>query len=212
MLALHIAYDTVEAPTRVRVWDDQVKAYDMGDLAAQWFTDFLGRKVRLVRFDPEQRRLSSMKWTDGVEAENQFSDGFPILVASVEGLAALNERLAQRGQPAVTMARFRPNLVIEGLDAPLDPHGEDYLDELSIATDQGTVRLKLVKPCARCPIPNVDPDTATPGHEPGDTLATYRRDARLDGAVTFGMNAIVLEGIEHVLRRGARGEATLKFD
>lgn len=212
MLALHIAYDTVEAPVQVSVWDDRVKAYDMGDLAAQWFTDFLGRKVRLVRFDPEQRRLSSMKWTDGVEAENQFSDGFPILVASVEGLAALNERLAQRGQPAVTMARFRPNLIIEGLDAPLDPHGEDYLDELSMATDQGTVRLKLVKPCARCPIPNVDPDTGTPGHEPGDTLATYRRDARLDGAVTFGMNAIVLEGIEHVLRRGARGEATLKFD
>ena len=31
MLALHIALDAVEAPTRVRVWKDEVAAYDMGD-------------------------------------------------------------------------------------------------------------------------------------------------------------------------------------
>jgi hypothetical protein len=29
MLALHLSLDTVEAPTRVRVWDDLVKAYEM---------------------------------------------------------------------------------------------------------------------------------------------------------------------------------------
>jgi uncharacterized protein YcbX len=44
--------------TRARVWDDEVKAYDMGALAAQWFSDFLGQAARLVRFDPEQKRLS----------------------------------------------------------------------------------------------------------------------------------------------------------
>jgi uncharacterized protein YcbX len=211
MLALHIAYDTVEGPTEATVWKDRVKAYDMGDLAAQWFSDFLGRKVRLVRFDPEQRRLSSLKWTGGVEAENQFSDGYPVLVASTEGLTELNRRLQARGQAPVTMERFRPNLVIEGDGTPLDPHGEDFLDEITFTTDQGPVRLKLVKPCARCPIPNVDPATGEPGTEPGDTLATYRQDSRLDGAVTFGMNAIVLEGVDCLLRRGARGTATLKF-
>jgi uncharacterized protein YcbX len=52
MLALHIRLDTVEKPTRAQVWKDIVKAYDMGDLAAQWFSDFLGVKARLVRFDP----------------------------------------------------------------------------------------------------------------------------------------------------------------
>jgi hypothetical protein len=62
MLALHLRLDTVEAPTRVRVWHDVVKAYDMGALAAQWFSDFLGRKLRLVRFDPEERRLSDPAW------------------------------------------------------------------------------------------------------------------------------------------------------
>lgn len=208
MLALHLAIDGVEAPVRVTVWNDEVAAYDMGDLAAQWFTDFLGQPCRLVRFDPEQKRLSSKKWTGDIEAENTFSDAFPLLVASEASLAELNERLAQRGAAPVAMNRFRPNLVLSGLDA----HGEDHLDEIAFDTPEGPVLLKLVKPCARCPIPNVDPATAEPGHEPGDTLSTYRADARLDGAVTFGMNAVIVHGIECGLRVGQQGNATYRFD
>ena len=52
MLALHMRLDAVEAACRVRVWDDEVAAFDMGDLAAQWFSDFLAGALRLVRFDP----------------------------------------------------------------------------------------------------------------------------------------------------------------
>lgn len=208
MLALHIALDVVEKPVRVTVWDDEVAAYDMGDLAAQWFSDFLGRKLRLARFDPEQRRLSSARWTGPLQAENAFSDGFPILVASTAGLAELNRRLAAAGHAAVTMERFRPNLVLDGLDA----HGEDHLDELRFDTPEGPVRLKLVKPCSRCTIPDVDPATGERGHVVGDTLAGYRADARLDGAITFGMNAIILEGIERTLRVGMDGSASYRFD
>ena len=75
MLALHLKVDTVEEPVRVRVWRDEVAAYDMGDVAAQWFSDFLGTKLRLVRFDPEHKRPSNLQWTGGVEALNQFSNG-----------------------------------------------------------------------------------------------------------------------------------------
>jgi hypothetical protein len=191
----------------VRVWDDEVRAYDMGDVAAQWFTDFLGRKARLVRFDPEHKRLSQPRWSGGVEAQAAFSDGFALLVVSTASLAELNRRLAERGQPAVGIERFRPNLVLDGLDA----HGEDWIDTLTLDTDDGPVVLKLTKPCARCPIPNVDPATAATGTEPGDTLATYRADARLNGAITFGMNAVVASGIEHLLKVGARGRATIAF-
>jgi uncharacterized protein YcbX len=208
MLALHIALDRVEKPVRVTVWKDEVAAYDMGDLCAQWFTDFLGKPVRLVRFDPEQKRLSDHRWTGTLDAENAFADGFPILVASTAGLDEFNRRLVAQGEEAVTMARFRPNLVLDGLDA----HGEDALDEISFATDDGPVRLKLVKPCARCPIPDVDPASGTPGHKVGDTLASYRADARMNGALTFGMNAVILEGIERVLRTGLVGAATYAFD
>ena len=208
MLALHIALDTVEKPVRAKVWNDDVAAYDMGDLCAQWFSDFLRAKLRLVRFDPEQRRLSERRWTGDIEAENGFADAFPLLVTSAASMPELNRRLQAQGHAAVTMARFRPNLVLDGLDA----HGEDPLDEIVIGTDEGAVRLKLVKPCARCPIPDVDPLTGVPGHAVGDALQSYRADARLDGALTFGMNAVIVEGAERILRVGMKGSASYRFD
>jgi uncharacterized protein YcbX len=207
MLALHLALDAVERRCRVRVWDDTLDAYDMGDLAAQWFSDFLRAPVRLARFDPDERRLSDHAWTGDHDAENAFSDGFPLLVASGASLDELNRRLAAHGKPAVTMERFRPNLVLDGLDA----HGEDFLDEVAFDTPQGPVRLRLVKPCARCTIPNVDPQTAERGSEPGDTLAGYRADARVGGGVTFGMNAVIVEGVGRTLRAGLMGRTTIRF-
>jgi hypothetical protein len=209
MLALHLSLEAVEAPTRVQVWDDTVAAYDMGALAGQWFSDFLGVKgLRLVRFDPEQKRLSDRKWTGAIEAENAFADGFPLLVTSTASLAELNRRLALAGQAAVDMARFRPNLVLDGLPAA---HDEDHVDTLEIEAEGGPVVLKLVKPCARCTIPDVDPATAAQGHAVADALAAYRADARVNGGLTFGMNAVIVSGIDSVLRPGAAVKATLAF-
>lgn len=207
MLALHVRLDSVEAATRVRVWDDIVKAYDMGALAAQWFSDFLGQGLRLARFDPDQQRLSDPRWTGEAQAENAFADAFPLLVTSTASLDDLNQRLAARGAAAVTMQRFRPNLVLDGLQ----PYDEDHIDELVIDTAESPVRLRLVKPCTRCTIPNVDPATAATGHEPGDTLAGYRADLRMNGGITFGVNAVIVEGIERTLRVGQAVRARLRF-
>ena len=224
MLALHIALDRVEAPVRVRVWSDEVAAYDMGALAAQWLSDFLGVAARLVRFDPEHQRVSSLKWTGGIEALNQFSDGYPVLVISQASLDQLNEKLAAQGVAAVGMARFRPNIVLGNCASgpELAPHDEDRLDLLHIATDAsadagagagaGAVQLKPVKPCPRCPIPNIDPATATSSPQVGDTLQGYRQDARVNGAVTFGMNAIVLGGVGQRLKVGQAVGARYCFD
>ncbi|MES1978962.1 MAG: MOSC N-terminal beta barrel domain-containing protein [Pseudomonadota bacterium] len=212
MLALHVNLNEVEEPMHARIWDEEVKAYDMGAIAAQWFTDFLGVTARLVRFDPDHKRVSSRHWTGGVEALNQFSDGFPVLVISQASLDFLNEKLVKSGASAVTMERFRPNLVLGHSGQDLSPHDEDRLDMLGIPTDQGLVRLRPVKPCPRCPIPNIDPVTAVPGTEVGDTLQAYRQDARVDGAITFGMNAIILEGLEHVLKVGQAVGASYRFD
>jgi uncharacterized protein YcbX len=208
MLALHVALDAVEERTTVDVWGQPLAAYDMGALSARWFSDFLGTEVRLARFDPEQKRLSDRAWTGDVEAENAFQDGFPLLVASTASLAEVNRRLAAVGEPAVTMARFRPNIVLDGLDM----HGEDGIGEIEMPTDEGLIRLRLVKPCVRCPIPDVDPATGVPGHAVGDVLATYRRDPRRDGGVTFGMNAVIVEGIDRVMRRGMSARASIRFD
>ncbi len=208
MLALHLQLDTVEAPLRVRVWDDEVAAYDMGDLAAQWFSDFLGRRVRLARFDPEATRLSSAQWTGDIEARNAFSDGFPVLVASTASLVELNRRLVAAGQGAVGMSRFRPNVVIDGLP---DAHGEDFIDTLTIDSPDGDIVLKLVKPCGRCTIPDVDPVTAEQGHAVTEAMAVYRAEPRIGGGLAFGQNAVIVSGFEHRLRVGARVRAELAF-
>jgi hypothetical protein len=42
-------------------------------------------------------------------------------------------------------------------------------------------------------------------------LRSYRSDARVDGAITFGMNAIVLQGLEHALRVGQPVGGNLRF-
>jgi uncharacterized protein len=215
MLALHLSLDGVESPRRVRVWDDEVVAWDMGDVAAQWFSDFLGpeapadlKKLRLVRFDPEVKRLCSAKWTGGRESVTQFADGFGVLVASTASLDELNARLVKAGQAPVDMRRFRPNIVLGGV-ASAD---EDRIGGWRVQTDGGVAALDNVKPCARCPIPNIDPATATSNPAVGDALQAYRQDPRLNGAITFGMNAIVLEGDGLVLRVGQAVGADWKFD
>jgi hypothetical protein len=208
MLALHVAIDAVEGPATATVWNDTVPAWDMGSLAAQWFTDFLGQPCRLVRFDPDCRRLSSMDWTQGVEASNQFADAFPLLVTSEASLAELNARLAAAGQEVVGMERFRPNVVLAGFGA----HDEDRVDMVRVDAGGHGVRLQPVKPCSRCPIPNIDPATAQSSPAVADTLQTYRQDARLGGAITFGMNAIVRQGAGQVLRVGQRVAADVRFE
>ncbi len=217
MLALHLSVNTVDTPTRARVWKDEVAAYDMGSVAAQWFTDFLaegktegkapGKKYRLVRFDPEFRRLSNLKWTQGIEAPNQFSDGYPLLVLSQSAVDDLNAKLAAAGHAAVDARRFRPNIVVDGWEA----HDEDRVGPITLDTPEGEVQFKPVKPCSRCPIPNIDPDTAQSHPSVNDMLQTYRQDARLDGALTFGMNCIVTVGVDRVLRVGQVVRADYTF-
>lgn len=210
MLSLHLSLDGVEKPCKARIWDDEVDAYDMGDVAAQWFTDCLladrplvARRLRLVRFDPACHRPSDVRWTGGRQAPNQFSDGYPLLVLSQASLDDLNERLRLLGRPAVGPERFRPNLVLGGLE----PYQEDRIDRLWLA--DGRVELALVKPCTRCTIPDVDP---LAGEEDGwvsPVLQSYRQDSRLMGAITFGMNAIVTAGGDgEALLEGMAGRAS----
>lgn len=215
MLSLQVPLDASGEVRRVRVWDDEVEAWDMGDAAARWFERALAlpggaprQGLRLVRFDPTVRRLSSLQWTGGVQAPNLFSDGYPVLVLSAAALLELNERLAVRGFPAVGAGRFRPNLVLGGLEA----HDEDRLSEIrllaQVPEDAGVpphVVLQPVKPCSRCSIPDVDPATAERGSAVSQVLHAYRQDRRLMGAVTFGMNAIVRSGTGQMLHEGMRG-------
>ena len=131
-----------------------------------------------------------------------------LLVAGRASLDDLNQRLQAAGRAAVDMRRFRPNIVLGGLAA----YDEDRSGPMTITTADGEAVIAPVKPCARCPIPDIDPDTAERGYRVSDTLQTYRQDPRVGGAVTFGMNAIVTTGDGMVLREGQPVRADLRFD
>lgn len=213
MLALHLALDGVESAARVSLWGEEIDAWDMGPLAAQWFSDFLGTPARLVRFDPAFERASSRQWTGGETALNQFSDGFPLMAISLPSLDELNRRLQAQGQTSVPMARFRPNIVLAGVPgASWQAHDEDRVDLLHIQTADQLVQLRPVKPCARCEMVNLDPLTAERSPQVLDLLYTYRQDARIDGALSFGMNLITVAGLEQTLAVGQSVKAALRFD
>ncbi|WP_027797825.1 MOSC domain-containing protein [Paraburkholderia acidipaludis] len=192
------------------VWKDTFEALDEGDEAAQWFSQAVGVPLRLVRFAPDVTRLSSPKWTQGAEVPTQFADGFPLLVTSEASLADLNARLAQKGAPPVPMSRFRPNIVVDGEGA----FDEDFIETMSI--DGDGVVLRFAKPCARCPITTIDQqtglrDAAWPA-EPLDTMAAFRADARVDGGLTFGQNAMVVAGAGTRVAVGAEVQWEWRFD
>jgi uncharacterized protein YcbX len=202
-LLLPLAWDANPAVRRVAIWDDLVDAADCGDGAAAWFSDALGARCRLVRFRRDVVRPTSVKWTGGLPSQTRFADGYPLLLIGQASLDDLNARLAASGRAPLPMDRFRPNLVVEGLEA----FEEDYLAELAA----GPVALRPVKPCARCPIPAIDQATGVPGPDPLDILQTYRANPRMDGAVCMGMNCIVTAGAGNVLRTGQELDAELAF-
>lgn len=187
----------------VQLWDEPLAAYDCGDGVAAWFTQVLGLACRLVRFDPASERLANARWTAGVAAPTLFSDGYPVLVIGAASLDDLNQKLRQAGRDALPMNRFRPNLVVDQLDA----FEEDYTQQFAL----GATVLKPVKPCPRCPIPTVDQATGVVGPDPVDILRRYRAKPELDGAICFGMNCIVIAGGDELLQVGQEIGVTLAF-
>ena len=165
---------------RVRhITDDVHTALHVDANADAWFSELLGRPVRLVRFAGERTRPINSEYSS-TPRFTSLNDGFPLLVASEASLEHLNAKLEARGEPNVNWAPFRPNVVIAGYS---EPHAEDGWRRLRI----GSVELELVKACARCSIVMTDPRTATREPEPMRTLATYRT---VGGKVLFAQNAI----------------------
>jgi uncharacterized protein YcbX len=161
----------------VVIWKDTCRAHDMGNLAAEWFSTFLGTTARLVHQDHSRKRRVDPTYAQYDSAEASFSDGFPFLLISEASLVDLNSRLAT----PLLMNRFRPNLVVAGCE----PFAEDTWKRICV----GTLELALVKPCARCVITTTDQATAERGKEPLATMASFRR-TQGNAKVMFGQNVI----------------------
>lgn len=167
-------------PRAVTIWNDICEAWDEGRAAGEWFSQFLGDAVRLVRMTDSWFRTVDPRYAPQ-PAQTGFSDGFPLLLVSEESLDDLNGRLQGQGSQPVPMNRFRPNVVVRGAG----PFAEDGWRTLRA----GAVTLDVVKPCARCLVTTVDQQTGTiPDRaEPLATLSSYRKQG---SKVLFTQNVV----------------------
>lgn len=162
----------------VTIWGSQLQAIDQGERAADWFAGVFGRALRLVWFGPGSSRRIDPTYSPRADAQTAFTDGYQALVVLEASLADLNTRLAE----PMPMARFRPNIVVQGGAAWSE-------DRWRVVTVDG-MTFDAVKPCARCVVATRDQQSgaADPRQEPLRTLASFRTFPGL--GVIFGQNLV----------------------
>jgi len=159
----------------VTVWKDRISAQRCAENIDLWFSQYLQQNCQLMYFGEASSRKVA-KSNNPVA----FADGYPLLLISQPSLDDLNARLSV----PVTMAHFRPNLVVQHCEL----FEEDTWQHIRI----GEVEFELTKPCSRCIFTTVNPITGDkhPQMEPLKTLKGYRQV--LSGDVMFGQNLIPL--------------------
>lgn len=194
-----VSLQRVEQPpiVDVQIWADWTRGQDEGDAVAEWLSSFLGMPCRLLRVHPTAHRAVSAtwsrKWADrsGESAEFLqkgmfgFADGFPFLICNESSLDELNAEIRSQQGSDIRINRFRPNIVVQGLDA----YEEDYVQSLQ----GGGHYFARLKNCTRCPLPNVNPETAEVGDQPSKALASSRRS---EAGILFGINMALYHASE----------------
>ena len=170
---------------KVEIWEKETDGYVYGDEINSMFTSFFEKPVELVYKGPTARmcRVNGAKDMYGTDVATNFGDVMSLQVASEASIKDLNRRLVEKHgseQDYLTIERFRPNIIVRGRDD--HPWEEDTWKRVRITTtipeEAATYKLDLdaVARCARCQVPNVDPDTAEKNaKEPWDELMKFRR-------------------------------------
>jgi uncharacterized protein len=190
MPALQVSRPDGSTRIETEVWGSTVCAAFAGQSAAEWFSRYLDRSVRLLYADEQMRRAPEAEYSLPGD-QVAFADGYPLLLLS----RAAADDLSMRVGRELGWRRFRPNLLIDGVPA----HAEDRWKQIRI----GAVLFDVVKPCTRCVFTTIDPDSgsAESDGEPLQTLKGYRRSPK---GITFGQNLIARSG--GVLHCGDRVE------
>lgn len=156
----------------VKVWSDEVEGVDCGDKAALWFSQLLDYDCRLI-YQADCLRFAD---TDYAEENTQisFADGFPLLVVAQSSIDRLN---ADCEGAEISATNFRPNIVVSNT--------VEFAEKNWLYLQAETLEMKVVKPCQRCVIPTINPNTAV--KEPS-IMPVLLHHCRRDKKIYFGQN------------------------
>lgn len=160
----------------VNIWNDIVIAKNISRDVDLWFSEVLGLDCRLVFMDNDSDRFTDRKYVDEPH-QVSFADAYPFLIIGEESLNELNRRLKE----PMPIIRFRPNFVFSG--------GEPFIEDTWKDFMIGKLKFRAIKPCSRCVITTINPETGEKGSEPLETLAKFRK---VGNKVNLGMNLIAL--------------------
>jgi uncharacterized protein YcbX len=186
MAPLAVTRPTGAPDIQVTVWRSTVAATTAGAEAAAWLSAYLDRPVLLVWLDDPTRRTTNPDYSEPGDRVS-FADGYPMLLASEDSLAQLNDWMAEDFPDdyamlgPLPMTRFRPNIIISGGL----PWVEDSFTGRKIRV--GDTVFRVPKPCARCVVTTVDQETAERTRQPLRTLARHRK---VDQDLFFATNLI----------------------
>lgn len=159
----------------VSVWGSVFRAVPGPPSADAWLSDVMGRPCRLV-YQPEvSLRPVNPEFGQAGDVVS-LADGYPVMLTTESSLADVAARVPDA---RVTMARFRPNIVVSG--SP--PFAEDDWTQVRV----GEARFDNVKPCVRCVVVDTDPESGRRSEGVLAELARYRRWGR---GVRFGINLV----------------------
>lgn len=190
---MHLLKVPLKRPSKtadgVSVWEWAGSAFDEGDEASLWFSNFLGKESRLVRFNEvTESRVVDPNYASGYTV--MFSDGYPFLLISQGSLDALNRLLKE----PVPINRFRPNILVDGCE----PFSEDLWMEIKI----NKLTFNGVKLCSRCKVPTINQETTVANTEPIDVLMRFRSGTALrpkgrtqGTTVYFGQNMVCTDAL-----------------
>lgn len=183
MPTLTLSYDNFSSQYQnVTVWGDEIAGQFCSTAASSWFSSYLQRPCQLLYFGQASSRVKNTNLDDARRVA--FADGYPLLLISQASLDELNQRLSVANQQTVTMAQFRPNIVVDNCL----PFAEDSWQQIRI----GDIEFQVSKPCERCIFTTINPENGIKNAEqqPLSTLKTYRQTN--NGEVLFGQNLIPL--------------------
>ena len=185
------------SPRSAKVWKSECEVWDEGETAQRWLAKALGKwrgqTLSLVRMAPSFNRKVSENHTDGASNNTFFADGYPYLVCNTASLTALNTELIKQDFDAVSMSRFRGNIVVDTTDAFVEHNSK------TLSFYQSSQQLHLCKPCQRCKVITIDQrDGSEPQpQQPFKTLSNM--DHVNSKGAFFGQNAVVAEKAKSLL-------------